>query len=135
PSAFYQFVEADRVAEESGAATPLALRYVIFGGEALDLRQLGGWYDRHAEDAPLLVNMYGITETTVHVSYLALDRSLADGASASVIGRPIPGLGAYVLDERLHPVPVGMPGEIYVRGEQLTRGYLGRPDLTSARFV
>ncbi|WP_328390771.1 non-ribosomal peptide synthetase [Nocardia sp. NBC_00416] len=139
PSAFYQLAEADRVAHGDGAGT-LALRYVVFGGEALDLRQLQRWYERHGgpggteTDSPWLVNMYGITETTVHVSFLALDEQLVDNP-ASVIGRALPGLDAFVLDDRLHPAPVGVPGEIYVAGEQLTRGYLGRPGLTATRFV
>ncbi|MVU79077.1 amino acid adenylation domain-containing protein [Nocardia sp. ET3-3] len=137
PSAFYQLVEADRAA--AGASDPsgwgeLALRYVVFGGEALDLRQLRRWYDRHPADAPRLVNMYGITETTVHVSFLALDEELAEQPS-SMIGRALPGLSARVLDQRLHPAPVGVAGEIYVDGAQLSRGYLGRPSLTAARFV
>ncbi|WP_040870038.1 amino acid adenylation domain-containing protein, partial [Nocardia exalbida] len=133
PSAFYQLAEADRAAhpDEQGE---LALRYVVFGGEALDLRQLQRWYERHPVDAPWLVNMYGITETTVHVSYLALDEQMADNP-ASVIGRAIPGLDAYVLDDRLNPAPVGVAGEIYVAGAQLSRGYLGRPGLAATRFV
>ncbi|MBJ8347537.1 non-ribosomal peptide synthetase [Antrihabitans sp. YC2-6] len=131
PSAFYQLAEADRA---SGTAERLALRYVIFGGEALDLRQLRRWYERHPQQ-PQLVNMYGITETTVHVSYLALDSALAESAAGSVIGRGLPGLATYVLDSRLRPVPVGVPGEVYVSGKQLSRGYVGRPDLASARFV
>ncbi|MEU2126424.1 amino acid adenylation domain-containing protein [Nocardia niwae] len=129
PSAFYQLVEADRAAD---AGEP-ALRYVVFGGEALDLRKLGRWYDRHG-DRTRLVNMYGITETTVHVSFLPLDGHSADNP-ASVIGRALPGLDAYVLDRRLHPAPVGVPGEIHVVGAQLSRGYLGRPGLTATRFV
>ncbi|MBU3068124.1 amino acid adenylation domain-containing protein, partial [Nocardia sp. NEAU-G5] len=141
PSAFYQLAEADRTAHtrETGAETDsgagkLALRYVVFGGEALDLRQLRRWYDRHASDAPQLVNMYGITETTVHVSHLVVDDRLADNP-ASVIGRALPGLAAYVLDDRLHPVAVGVAGEMYVAGGQVTRGYLGRPGLAATRFV
>ncbi|MFD6860663.1 amino acid adenylation domain-containing protein, partial [Rhodococcus sp. NPDC060090] len=133
PSAFYQLAEADHVAEEKHS-TRLALRYVIFGGEALDLRRLADWYRRHADDAPRLVNMYGITETTVHVSHLELGAD-DSGSAASLVGRAIPGLGVYVLDPRLRPVPAGVPGEMYVRGEQLTRGYLGRGALTSGRFV
>ncbi|MEU2126725.1 amino acid adenylation domain-containing protein, partial [Nocardia niwae] len=129
PSAFYQLVEADRAA----SAGELALRYVIFGGEALDLRKLGRWYDRHG-DRTRLVNMYGITETTVHVSFLSLDEQMVDNA-ASVIGRALPGLDAYVLDDRLHPAPVGVAGEIHVAGAQVSRGYLGRPGLTATRFV
>ncbi|WP_433665148.1 amino acid adenylation domain-containing protein [Nocardia sp. CA-128927] len=129
PSAFYQLVEADRSAEPSA----LALRYVVFGGEALDLRKLERWYERHGATTRL-VNMYGITETTVHVSFLPLDEQDRRNA-ASVIGRAIPGLDAYVLDPRLHPTPLDVPGEIHVVGAQLSRGYLGKPGLTAARFV
>ncbi|MFX0580694.1 amino acid adenylation domain-containing protein, partial [Nocardia nepalensis] len=132
PSAFYQLIEADRSATDADGE--FALRHVVFGGEALDLRQLRRWYERHPADAPRLVNMYGITETTVHVSFLALDKQIADNPD-SLIGRALPGLDGYVLDERLHPVPVGTPGEIYVAGAQLSRGYLGRPGLAAARFV
>lgn len=139
PSAFYELAETDRRAVP-GDAEALALRYVVFGGEALDLRRLRPWYERHGgpggadTDSPWLVNMYGITETTVHVSFLALDEQLVD-SPASVIGRALPGLDAWVLDERLHPAPVGVPGEIYVAGAQLTRGYLACPGLTATRFV
>ncbi|WP_232512587.1 non-ribosomal peptide synthetase [Rhodococcus pyridinivorans] len=132
PSAFYQFDEADRTLAADTA--PLALRYVVFGGEALDPARLAGWFDRHPA-GPQLVNMYGITETTVHVSYQSIDRALAKAGAASAIGRSLPGLDAYVLDRRLHPVPAGVPGELYISGDQLSRGYLGRPDLTVARFV
>ncbi len=129
PSAFYQLMAAE-------TDERLSLRYVIFGGEALDLRRLGAWYARHAEDAPRLVNMYGITETTVHVSYLALDAaSAAEPATGSTIGVPIPDLRAYVLDADLRPVPAGVPGELFVAGAGLARGYLGRPGLTADRFV
>ncbi|WP_330252184.1 amino acid adenylation domain-containing protein [Nocardia sp. NBC_00565] len=133
PSAFYQLAEADR-ASHAGDQGKFALRYVVFGGEALDLRQLRHWYDRHAVDAPWLINMYGITETTVHVSFLALDEQLAENP-ASAIGRALPGLESYVLDDRLHPAPVGVAGEIHVSGAQLSRGYLGRPGLAATRFV
>ncbi|WP_245816153.1 non-ribosomal peptide synthase/polyketide synthase [Rhodococcus maanshanensis] len=130
PSAFYQLAEADR---QSGAE--LSLRYVVFGGEALELRRLSDWYDRHPDTAPTLVNMYGITETTVHVSYREIDAVMAASASASVVGQAIAGLRVYVLDERLSPVPVGVPGEMYVAGVQLSRGYLGQPALSASRFV
>nr|WP_246351321.1 non-ribosomal peptide synthetase [Nocardia barduliensis] len=130
PSAFYQLAEADREA----ATGELTLRYVIFGGEALDLRQLRRWYERHPDDAPRLVNMYGITETTVHVSFLQVGADLIN-TPLSLIGRALPGLDTYVLDQRLHPVPVGTPGEIHVAGGQVSRGYLGRPGLTATRFV
>ncbi|WP_449619236.1 amino acid adenylation domain-containing protein, partial [Rhodococcus cercidiphylli] len=138
PTAFYQFAEADRVATGNLAGTTdsdLSLRYVIFGGEALDLGQLARWYARHDESAPTLVNMYGITETTVHVSHLALTEQFAASASASVIGQAIPALRVAVLDTRLNPVPPGVTGEMYVSGAQLSRGYLGRAGLSATRFV
>ncbi|WP_067488571.1 non-ribosomal peptide synthetase [Actinomadura hibisca] len=131
PSAFYQLMAADR--DDPGL--DLALRYIVFGGEALELGRLDDWYSRHADDAPTLVNMYGITETTVHVSYVALDRAYAATAPGSVIGVGIPDLRLYVLDEHLQPVPAGVVGELYVAGAGLARGYLGRAALTAERFV
>ncbi|WP_460494862.1 amino acid adenylation domain-containing protein [Dactylosporangium cerinum] len=125
PSAFYPLTAEDTAG--------LALRYVVFGGEALDPGRLRPWYATHADDAPLLVNMYGITETTVHVTFRALSRH--DATANSVIGTALPSLRAYVLDQRLQPVPAGVTGELYVAGDQLARGYLDRPGLTAARFV
>ncbi|MGM7649296.1 amino acid adenylation domain-containing protein, partial [Nocardia sp. JW2] len=90
---------------------------------------------RHGDSSPTLVNMYGITETTVHVSFRALDAKTIAAAAGSVVGRAIAGLSVFVLDSRLRPVPVGVAGEMYVAGPQLARGYLGRPDLTATRFV
>ncbi|ASS75853.1 non-ribosomal peptide synthetase [Tumebacillus algifaecis] len=133
PSAFYQLMQAEREDEETGQA--LALRYVIFGGEALDLSRLEDWYDRHPEDSPMLINMYGITETTVHVTYHPLDRDIVLQIANSLIGRGIPDLRIYVLDGALQPVPPSVIGEMYVAGEGLARGYLGRPGLTAERFV
>lgn len=135
PSAFYQFMQAGE--QESELESRLSLRRVVFAGEALDLRRLRSWYERHDENAPLLVNMYGITETTVHVSYLALTRAMAARAEGSLVGGNIPDLRMYVLSEEgaLQPVPVGVTGEIYVSGAGLALGYLGRPDLTSERFL
>jgi amino acid adenylation domain-containing protein/non-ribosomal peptide synthase protein (TIGR01720 family)/FkbM family methyltransferase len=126
PSAFYQLMQAD-----GENPTQLHLRYVIFGGEALEPARLEPWYQRHAGDAPRLVNMYGITETTVHVTYLPLDRQL----SGSVIGTNIPDLRIYVLDNALEPMPIGVTGELYVAGGGLARGYLNRPSLSAERFV
>ncbi|MFG3407139.1 amino acid adenylation domain-containing protein [Streptomyces sp. NPDC048142] len=132
PSAFYQFIEADlRTGEPVGA-----LRRVIFGGEALDLGRLRGWVERHGSTAPELVNMYGITETTVHVTHRVLrEEDFARVGDAGPIGRPIPGLTTYLLDDRLRPVPPGRVGAIYVAGDQVSLGYLGRPGLTAGRFV
>jgi amino acid adenylation domain-containing protein len=129
PSAFRQLMAADET--RSGA---LALRYVIFGGEALDLASLAPWWERHGDVQPQLVNMYGITETTVHVTYRPLSRADLT-AGASLIGRPIPDLRLYVLDGALQPVPIGVVGEIHVGGAGVARGYLNRPELTAQRFV
>ncbi|MGW6122779.1 non-ribosomal peptide synthase/polyketide synthase [Nocardia sp. NPDC055165] len=128
PSAFYQLIAADLAAP---APTEYALRTVIFGGEALEPQRLAGWFARYP-DSPRMVNMYGITETTVHASYREITPHTG---SASVIGGALAGLAVRVLDSRLRPVPLGVPGEIYVSGPQLARGYLGRPDLTASRFV
>ncbi len=133
PSAFYQFMQADR--ENPALGGKLSLRLVIFGGEALELSRLEDWYSRHPENAPTLVNMYGITETTVHVTYLELSRSIVSRRANSLIGCAIPDLEVYVLDASLQPVPPGVVGELYVAGAGLARGYLGHPALTASRFV
>lgn len=133
PSAFYSLIQADR--EQTQTGQKLALRYVVFGGEALEFGRLTDWYLRHADDAPRLINMYGITETTVHVSYMELNRNCAQPGASSFIGEAIPDLRIYVLDSMLRPVPYGVAGEMYVAGAGLARGYWGRPDLTAIRFV
>ncbi|AXM89914.1 non-ribosomal peptide synthetase [Anoxybacillus ayderensis G10] len=133
PSAFYQLMQADR--ENSEWSKQLSLRFVIFGGEALELSRLEDWYERHPENQPKLINMYGITETTVHVSYIELDRTILSLKGNSLIGCSIPDLEVYVLDDQLQPVPPGVIGEMYVAGAGLARGYLGRPDLTAERFI
>ncbi|MER6120608.1 amino acid adenylation domain-containing protein [Streptomyces sp. NPDC001743] len=130
PSAFYRFVEADRHAGEPATA----LRRIVFGGEALDPVRLRGWVERYGADAPELVNMYGITETTVHVTHRVLGAEDLD-TGVSPIGGPVPGLRIHLLDDRLRPVPPGRVGAIYVAGEQVALGYLGRPGLTAGRFV
>ncbi|WP_405935537.1 amino acid adenylation domain-containing protein [Streptomyces sp. NBC_00726] len=130
PSAFYQFIEADRYAGERATA----LRRIIFGGEALDPVRLRGWVERYGTGSPELVNMYGITETTVHVTHRVLTDADFD-AGASPIGGPVPGLTTHLLDDRLRPVPPGRVGAIYVAGDQVSLGYLGRPGLTAGRFV
>ncbi|MFD3939575.1 amino acid adenylation domain-containing protein, partial [Streptomyces sp. NPDC058611] len=132
PSAFYQLLQADR--DSTGRATS-SLRYVIFGGEALDVGRLPDWYERHADGAPLLVNMYGITETTVHVTHLELNAAMPAVQGRSPVGGELPGLRVYVLDGSGRPVPPGVVGEIYVAGYGLARGYLNRPGLTAERFV
>jgi len=132
PSAFHQLIQVE---ETANAMPDLALRYVIFGGEALELQSLRPWFVRHGDQQPQLVNMYGITETTVHVTYRPLSLSDLTGAPGSVIGIQLPDLELYVLDRYLQPVPIGVPGEIYVGGAGVARGYLNRDQLTSERFI
>ncbi|WP_326814967.1 amino acid adenylation domain-containing protein [Streptomyces sp. NBC_01763] len=135
PSAFTQLMAADREhGEHWGRGTPLALRLVVLGGEPLDARPLRDWFDRHPEDRCRLVNMFGITETTVHVTAQTVTRRTALSGSRSV-GHPLPGWYVYVLDARGRPVPPGAPGEIHVGGAGVATGYLGRPGLTGQRFV
>jgi amino acid adenylation domain-containing protein len=134
PSAFRQLIRADQGAPEASIAA-LRLRYVVFGGEALDVGDLRPWWDRHGDERPRLVNMYGITETTVHVTYRPLGKADLARAASSVIGAPIPDLQVYVLDPTLAPVPVGVAGELYVGGAGVASGYLDRPELTAQRFL
>ena len=131
PSAFRQLSQV-------ATSTPKReskLRWVIFGGEKLELSSLKPWFDVYGDQQPQLVNMYGITETTVHVTYRPISQADLEQANGSVIGIPIPDLQIYVLDTYLQPVPVGIPGEIYVGGAGLARGYLSRPALTAERFI
>lgn len=132
PSAFRQLIQADTSLSD---ANDLALRLVIFGGEALDLQMLQPWIDRHGDTRPQLVNMYGISETTVHVTYRPLTETDIRSDSSSVIGEPIPDLSLLLLDPFLQLNPVGVTGEMYVGGEGVARGYLNRPELTAERFI
>jgi amino acid adenylation domain-containing protein/non-ribosomal peptide synthase protein (TIGR01720 family) len=127
PSAFY--VLQDHLAERE---KELPVRYVIFGGEALNPAKLKPWFRAYPECR--LVNMYGITETTVHVTYQPLDLSHID-SSRSIIGKPIPTLSAYILNKEGQLCPVGIPGELYIGGAGVARGYLNNPELTAQRFL
>jgi amino acid adenylation domain-containing protein len=130
PSAFRLFDRADAL---PGAAGADVLRYVILGGEALDPRTLEPWFERHSDAAPRVVNMYGITETTVHVTYRPLSRADVKRAR-SPIGVPIPDLTLHILDRDGKPAAAGQEGELYVGGAGVARGYLRRPELTAERF-
>ncbi|HEY0737362.1 MAG TPA: amino acid adenylation domain-containing protein, partial [Herpetosiphonaceae bacterium] len=133
PSAFRQLMPVVLAAREKLCAT---LRLVIFGGEALEMAMLRPWLTRYGDHAPQLVNMYGITETTVHVTYRPIRLVDLDQGRERVIGQPIPDLQLYLLDANtLEPVPPGVTGEIYVGGAGLARGYLNRPALTAERFI
>ena len=133
PSAFQQLIRSDqRIAEES--SPELKLRLVVFGGEALEPGTLAPWFKRHGDRLPQLVNMYGITEVTVHVTHYLLGREDTAGGTSS-IGRPIADLRIHLLDGHMNRLPIGIPGEIHVGGEGVSQGYLHRPGLTAQRFV
>ena len=128
PTAFALLSKAIARATPAGDASPL--RYVVFGGERLGMPSLRAWAERFGLDAPRLINMYGLTEATVHTTVHRL--SAADLArEESVIGRPLPGFVARVVDADGH---AAQSGELVVAGPQVVPGYLNRPEATAARF-
>jgi amino acid adenylation domain-containing protein/non-ribosomal peptide synthase protein (TIGR01720 family) len=129
PSAFTQFETVD-----AGRPRALPVRYVILAGEAIQRHSLRRWTARHGWDSPALVNMYGITETTVHSSFRRVQPGDLDQANTN-IGRSLSDTRIHILDERLRPCPIGVTGEIYVSGPALARGYVGNNALTASRFV
>jgi Syringomycin synthetase protein SyrB1 len=130
PTAFRSF---DGVDARRGA--DLRLRHVVLGGEPVDKNVAAAWLARRGESRPRLVNMYGITETTVHVTYCPLSLDMLDASEHSPIGVPIPDLTIRLLDEAGQPVAHGEIGEIYVGGAGVAAGYLHDADLTAARFL
>ena len=132
PSAFRQLIRADERLRDTCSHN---LRVVVFGGETLEFHSLKPWVDRYGDQAPRLINMYGITETTVHVTYRPVTADEVNGESSSLIGKPIPDLQLHVLDETLSPAAVGTIGEIFVSGAGVAKGYLNRPKLTDERFI
>jgi tyrocidine synthetase-3 len=127
PSAFYNLAAM----ELENPGKQLKLRYVIFGGEALNPAKLDRWYEKYPETR--LINMFGITETTVHVTFKELKkREIERGISN--IGKPIPTLTTYVTDKHQQLLPIVVPGELCVGGKGVARGYLNRPELTAEKF-
>ncbi len=130
PSAFRGLEEADR-----GSKAPLALRYVVFGGEALPATVLRPWVARHGDQKPALINMYGITEATVHSTFKrVLGQDLESNAIVSV-GKPLDGWSLRLLDEHQVPVARGTAGELYIEGAGVAQGYLNRSALNAERFI
>ncbi|WP_420127102.1 non-ribosomal peptide synthase/polyketide synthase [Longimicrobium sp.] len=105
---------------------------LVVGGEPLIGEQIGWWIRNLPET--VIVNEYGPTETVVGCS-IHSQRLAETGAGQVSIGRPVANTRIYTLDARGEPAPIGVPGELYVGGAQVTRGYLGRPGLTAERFV
>ncbi|WP_035060897.1 non-ribosomal peptide synthetase, partial [Andreprevotia chitinilytica] len=130
PSAFRQLLVA-----QAAAPMPHALRRIIFGGEALELHALAPWFAHNDPAQTELVNMYGITEITVHATWRVITPADVAAGQGSVVGPALPDLRAYVLDAYRQPVPVGVTGELYIGGAGVARGYLNRPELTAERFI
>lgn len=128
PTVFYNLMNL----ELNSSTRDLNLKYIIFGGEALKPAMLKFWHKKYSETK--LINMYGITETTVHVTYKEICENEIE-AQISNIGSPIPTLTVYIMDENLRLKPVGMPGEICVGGLGVARGYLNQEELTKIKFL
>ncbi|MCU0288094.1 MAG: amino acid adenylation domain-containing protein, partial [Acidobacteria bacterium] len=129
PSAFYNLIDR---ALSTNQQMPLYIRYVIFGGEALNPLKLKVWLEKYPSTR--LINMFGITETTVHVTYKEITHAEIE-LPTSNIGKPIPTLCVYILDRYLKLVPLGVSGEICVGGKGVCRGYLNKVDLTGKKFI
>ncbi|OBY78851.1 hypothetical protein BBG47_14435 [Paenibacillus sp. KS1] len=132
PSAFWQMTNIVKIQESSAQ---LKLRKIIFGGEKLSLQHLKVWLHHFQDSQPSLINMYGITETTVHVTYHEIVRSVVLESGVIGIGKPLADLNIYLLDETLQLVGDGQVGEMYISGNGLAKEYLNRPELTAERFI
>ncbi|MFR9755898.1 non-ribosomal peptide synthetase [Streptomyces sp. TR06-5] len=133
PSAFKQFMTVALGADPADPGLPL--RYVVFAGEYLDMPSLTPWIERYGDDAPQLINMYGITEVTVHCTFHRVTaESIASGVRSN-IGRPLPDVRIHVLDQHGRPAPIGVGGEMYVGGPAVARHYQNLPEATAERFL
>ncbi|MEV6520852.1 amino acid adenylation domain-containing protein [Longispora sp. NPDC051575] len=133
PSAFRSLVAL--AGEGDPRIDRLNLRAVVFAGEKLDVPDLAPWTDRFSVGHPALINMYGITETTVHSTFYQVQACDLEPLAGNPVGHPLGDLRIHLLDPDGNLVPVGVPGEIYVGGPGVARGYLNRPELTAERFV
>jgi amino acid adenylation domain-containing protein len=133
PTAYWH--ELADALNEVDLTLPAAVRLVIIGGEKAAFDRLAAWH-RRVREGVRLVNTYGPTETTVAVTMCDLrpeDQSFR--LNTVPIGRPLANSTAYVLDESLQPVPIGAPGELYIGGAGVARGYVKRPELTDEKFI
>ncbi|OWO82527.1 amino acid adenylation domain-containing protein [Photorhabdus luminescens] len=132
PTAFRLIIQTDDYL--SNKTEPLSLRYVIFGGEVLNVASLHQWLNKYGYERPKLINMYGITETTVHVtSHEIQPDDLA--SNISPIGLPLPGMIIYLLNEAGRPIEENQVGEMYIAGLGVANGYLNRPELSRQKFI
>lgn len=131
PSAFNTLIQI-----EKNASKPLKnLRLIVFGGETLNFGSLKTWFEIHKENAPQLINMYGITEVTVHTSIYKIKKSDVVNSINSIVGCPLNNTNIFILDQNLEISPIGVINEIYVGGNGLARGYLNNNELTNERFI
>ena len=131
PSAFEQLL----FHEKTVGNRKLNLRYVILAGEALKPKMLQPWFTYYPEDICKIINMYGITETTVYSTYLLMTKEMAQGTARSLIGKALPGVALYILDESRQLLPPNATGEIYIAGHGIGQGYLNLPELTREKFL
>jgi amino acid adenylation domain-containing protein len=128
PSVFKHLIHYE---SELECQLPLNLRYVILAGEALNPTMLKPWFEKHG-NSTAIVNMYGITETTIHSTFYLIN-NISD--TRSIIGRPIPGTQIHLLDQKMQPVTPGTPGEIHLSGDGVAKGYWNNPELTKEKFL
>jgi amino acid adenylation domain-containing protein len=133
PTAFRQLSVA--ATSTFAPQSPGSLRMIVFGGESLSSRDVWKWSEAFGLHTPRLVNMYGITETTVHATWHVLSVHDVEPDGPRRVGRPLSDLRIHICDDRMQQVPIGAAGELVVGGAGLARGYLGRPGLTAERFV
>lgn len=131
PSAFRHLADADA----ASACRLDDLRLVVLGGDRLDVATLAPWMQRYGDERPRLVNMYGITEAVVHATYRPLTLADLSRDGPSPIGLPLPGMTFHLKDGQGAPAAPGTPGELFIEGPALARGYLARPELTAERFL
>jgi len=127
-----------RVAAEYAVAAGIELprlRYLVFGGEAIDAEAINRWHRSAVAPNCSVVNMYGITETTVHVTFSLLDVPIRSRSGSTPIGRPLAHLDVVLVDEHLNRVPPAAAGEMLIAGESVAFGYWQRPGLTASRFI
>lgn len=130
PSFFRQLIIVDQKEQNKD----LSLRYIIFGGEKLDFSMLKPWISKYSTK-PKLINMYGITETTVHVTFYEVKEEDILNEKGSIIGKPIHDLRMFIVNRDFQILPIGIPGEILVSGEGVSKGYYGQKDLTDEKFL
>lgn len=130
PSVFYKLIKIDERYKKK-----LSLRNIILGGESLSFKALTSWFQHHEDKQPTIVNMYGITETTIFSTYYIVTKDISINSQQSIIGKPLADRPMYILNSEQSPVSVNEPGEIYTSGGGIARGYLNNKQMTEDRFL